>query len=246
LYNSTSLNFKTARMSNAVENFGWSSVPRSHEALLKDLSSKKPEPLKVEDISLPSTPLIEKVHAYAKSHLAPETYNHSMRVFYYGQALTRQHFPQFAKFAQTYLLTALLHDIGTTHDNLRATNMSFEFYGGFLALDLLGKEGAPQEQAESVCEAIIRHQDLGETGNISAVGQLIQLATVFDNIGMNPHLIHEDTIKSVTAAFPRNKWSGCFASTIREEIGLKPWCHTTVIEGFDEKVEGNKLMEPYE
>ena len=58
--------------------------------------------------------------------------------------------------------------------------MSFEFYGGFLALRLLQDElHAPQEQAESVAEVIIRHQDLGETGKLTALGQLLQLATVF-------------------------------------------------------------------
>jgi cyanamide hydratase len=57
--------------------------------------------------------------------------------------------------------------------------MSFEFQGGLLALELLQSSGAPKEQAESVCEAIIRHQDLGESGSITTVGQLIQLATVF-------------------------------------------------------------------
>lgn len=40
--------------------------------------------------------------------------------------------------------------------------MSFEFYGGILALKLLREEHqAPQAQSESVAEAIIRHQDLG-------------------------------------------------------------------------------------
>lgn len=81
---------------------------------------------------------------------------------------------------ETYLLTCLLHDIGTTDKNLTATLMSFEFYGGYLALELLKKDlHAPVDQAESVAEAIIRHQDLGESGNISSVGLLIQLATVF-------------------------------------------------------------------
>ena len=80
---------------------------------------------------------------------------------------------------ETYLLTCLLHDIGTTDKNLSATLMSFEFYGGYLALGLLKKElRAPVEQAESVAEAIIRHQDLGDSGKISSVGLLIQLATI--------------------------------------------------------------------
>lgn len=65
--------------------------------------------------------------------------------------------------------------------------MSFEFYGGILALDLLSKElNAPVEQAESVAEAIMRHQDIGETGKITTIGLLIQLATIF---GMNLSLL---------------------------------------------------------
>lgn len=81
---------------------------------------------------------------------------------------------------------------------------------------------------------------------ISTVGQLIQLATVFDNMGQNPQLVHKKTIEDVVKAYPRKGWSGCFAKTIREEVKIKPWCHTTVIEGFAEGVEGNKLMEPYD
>lgn len=57
--------------------------------------------------------------------------------------------------------------------------MSFEFYGGLLVLDLLQKEGAKKEQAESVAEAVIRHQDLGTTGTLTTIGALIQFATIF-------------------------------------------------------------------
>lgn len=127
--------------------------------------------------------------------------------------------------------------------------MSFEFYGGMLALDLLGKQlGAPQSQAEAVAETIIRHQDLGETGNITFLGQLIQLATIYDNMGGNPGLVHADTKVDVNRAFPRNGWSKCFAATIREEIGLKPWAHTTALgeEDFPNGVLNNKLMAEFE
>ena len=46
-------------------------------------------------------------------------------------------------------------------------------------------EGAEKEviitlghTAESVCEAIIRHQDLGDTGEITSVGGLVQVVTL--------------------------------------------------------------------
>ena len=61
--------------------------------------------------------------------------------------------------------------------------MSFEFYGGILAHGLLYKENsAPREQADSVAEAIMRHQDIGEVGKITTVGLLIQLATIFGEL----------------------------------------------------------------
>lgn len=46
-------------------------------------------------------------------------------------------------------------------------------------LDLLKKEGAPTSQAESVAEAVIRHQDLGETGSVTSITAIILLATIF-------------------------------------------------------------------
>ena len=122
--------------------------------------------------------------------------------------------------------------------------MSFEFFGGILALDLIGKDlGAPQSQAEAVCEAIIRHQDLGTVGTITFLGQLIQLATIYDNVCLMPELVHDDTRRDVNKAYPRDGWSECFAHTIREENGLKPWAHTTHLgeEAFPNQVLGNPL-----
>lgn len=152
----------------------------------------------------------------------------------------------------TIALTALLHDIGTAGENISATRMSFEFYGGFKSLNLLRDLGGSQDQADAVCEAIIRHQDLGTDGNITFLGQVIQLATIFDNVSDHPSLpdiadlIDEKTREDVIRAFPRTGWLGCFASTVQKETSLKPWCHTTHIPDFGDKILGNKLMKQYE
>lgn len=101
-----------------------------------------------------------------------------------GSTLLQTHLPDLtasassASFLETFYLSCLLHDIGTTPTNLKATLMSFETYGGFLALTLLQSWGASKEQAESVCEAIVRHQDLGDSGEITGVGGLIQVVTL--------------------------------------------------------------------
>lgn len=115
-----------------------------------------------------------------------------------------------------------------------------------MSLDLLKSLSAETPQAEAVCETIIRHQDLGDTGNITTLTAVTHFATVFDNAGLFPELVHKKTIESVVAAYPRNKWTGCFANVVRKECETKPWANTTRIEGFAEMVESNKVMEPYD
>ena len=94
-----------------------------------------------------------------------------------------QQFPDWEFTDETFLLACLLHDIGTTEKNISATLMSFEFYGGLLAHDLLHRQHqAPIEQANSIAETIIRHQDISNVGTITTVGLLIKLATIFGKL----------------------------------------------------------------
>ena len=158
----------------------------------------------------------------------------------------KQHFPDWHIKPETYLLTCLLHDIGTTAHNQNNTFLSFEFQGGIISLDLLKSLKAEIAQAEAVCETIIRHQDLGDTGNITTLTALTHFGTVLDNAGLHSELVHEDTIKNVVEKYPRNGWTGCFAGVVRKECEVKPWANTTRIEGFAEMVEANDVMKPYD
>ncbi|CEL04874.1 hypothetical protein ASPCAL05998 [Aspergillus calidoustus] len=234
------------------QTYGFTPVPSSPNTLFTTssiLESKIPPPYTpVSCTPIPSTPLSQRIQAYAKAHLPEPTYNHSLRVYHYGLAIKRYAFPEWEFDDETYFLTCVLHDIGTTGENLRGTRLSFEYFGGYLALDVLqhdqdddkkGRAVAPRAQAESVAEAIIRHQELRDVGSITAVGQLVQLATIFDNTGGHAHLVHEDTVKDVIERYPRLKWSSCFARTVEEEVGLKPWAHTTVLGDFKGHILGN-------
>ncbi|KAG9691761.1 cyanamide hydratase, partial [Aureobasidium melanogenum] len=235
-------------MSKTIEDNGWTAVPRSLEKLLANRKNpeSKASPLRVEDMPLPSSPVVDITVKHARDHLPKQTFSHSMRVYYYGQAIAMQHFPEWRYSPETYLLASLLHDIGTTDTNMSSTQLSFEFQGGIKALNLLTQHGASRSTAESVCETIIRHQDVGETGNITTLTAVIHFATLLDNVGANPELVHKDTIENVVKAWPREDWTGCFAATVRKETELKPWSHTTKIEGFAEKVEANETMRPYD
>ena len=148
-------------------------------------------------------------------------------------------------------MTAMLHDIGTTPQNIKSTRLSYEFWAGVHALDLLqnpsvsgGGEGvAPCDQAESVCEAILRHQDVQDKGQVSLVTQLIQLGTLLDNVGapQPAEWVAKGTIENVNEMYPRTKWSGCFSGTVGQEKELKPYAMVSRIEGFEKMIMENDV-----
>lgn len=173
-----------------ISAYGFTPVVSSAAALLATDPPATPAPfIAVAEVLTPATPLAQRINEYAKSHLPEPTYNHSLRVYYFGLAIKRYRFPEWAFTDETYFLACLLHDIGTTQSNLEDTKMSFEFFGGLKALEVLQNlqpsfvggsvAVAPKDQAEGVAEAVIRHQDLCEKGKITALGQLLQLATIF-------------------------------------------------------------------
>ncbi|PWY88020.1 cyanamide hydratase [Aspergillus sclerotioniger CBS 115572] len=235
---------------------GWTSVPANAGAIFKDLSFiDKVVAMQLDDIKFPyEDPIVAMTLQYAKIALHPETFNHSMRVYYFGMVISKQQFPEQAASLNpaTWALTCLLHDLGTAEQNLTATRMSFDIYGGIKALSTLKKFGATSDQAEAVSEAIIRHEDMGVDGTITYFGQLIQLATTYDNTGVHPHvkgfekLIHDTTRAQINEAHPRMKWCKFFSTVIRKEEAIKPWCHSTHLVDFDREIETNTLMRQWE
>lgn len=72
-------------MADPVATHGWTALPRDTSLLLNGRKNVRgPEPVTVNSVPLPDTPLAKKVLEYAQKELREETFNHSMRVFYYG------------------------------------------------------------------------------------------------------------------------------------------------------------------
>ncbi|KAF8229426.1 cyanamide hydratase [Tricholoma matsutake] len=249
-------------MSDPITFYGFTPVPRDPDVLFHahpTANGKHPKQdlFKVTDFPLPDSPLAREVKAFVKKELDEKTFNHSHRVYVYGVALVKTHFPEWSYDLETYYLTCLLHDIGTAERFLATTKMSFEFKGAIVARDLILKLKGQEDQADSICDAIIRHQDIFvKGGNITMIGQILQLATILDNVGIRANLIHPELIKTTCEAFPRKNWSQHFASTIEKELALKPWCHTSTFEvpnwkkgtksNFASDVLDNVFMQPFD
>ena len=97
---------------------------------------------------------------------------HSLEILIVGTALVKTHFPQWSYDNETYFLACLLHDIGTAEKFLATTHMSFEFKGAIVARDLILQLGGPEAEADGVCDAIIRPQDIFVKGCVNDRGPL--------------------------------------------------------------------------
>lgn len=67
---------------------GWTAVPLNADMVLKDdgSNSASQRAITVDEIEMPCSSLAKKVIVYAKRELNEQTFNHSMRVFLYGQS----------------------------------------------------------------------------------------------------------------------------------------------------------------
>lgn len=175
----------------SVSHCGLTAVPASASSLLSSVRASVPAPfIAVSETPVPDTLLAVRIRKYAQSHLPEPTYNHSLRVYHYGLAIKKYLFPSWGFTDEAYFLTCMLHDIGSTEENTAKTRLSFEFFGATLALEVLqeisesgtSEATASRDLAESVAEAIIRHQDFRDKGQITAIGQLLQLATVLGKL----------------------------------------------------------------
>jgi len=62
---------------------GFNALPRDPEVILKGHNKESPY-IPMSDIGVPETKVVRAVDEFVKKELSRETYNHSVRVFYYG------------------------------------------------------------------------------------------------------------------------------------------------------------------
>lgn len=67
---------------------GWPAMPRSHTRALKDIDKNNQAELDLDSVKIPNTSIAAKVFEYAQESMPEKTFNHSMRVWNYGERRT--------------------------------------------------------------------------------------------------------------------------------------------------------------
>ena len=214
------------------------------------LAHTPPPRISLASLPTPTTTLASAALAYSHAQLDPTIFNHSVRVYYIGQAMALHLSSPSSPFppsssptspppypidAESYYLTSLLHDLGLAHAHHLTTRLSFEYTGAHLARAFILSHSPPSlPLADDVAEAIHRHTDLTSRGALSTTASLIQLSTTLDVVGMNGGLIDGGVYGEIEGRWPRRGFGEHFAALMEEEMRAKPWSHTTAVqEQFD-------------
>ncbi|KAJ3522823.1 hypothetical protein NM688_g8818 [Phlebia brevispora] len=247
---------------NNIEKYRYTLVPRDPDVLLKDRPTAGGANPTQADYDLYQLPFLD-IELIRRSKGLHSEGAQRAHLQLQPQGLHLRHGARAHAFSagkydpEAYYLCCLFHDIGTADRYLSTTKMSFEFKGAIVAREFILEHGGEEDLADAVCEAIIRHQDIFvKGGNITAVGQVLQLATIIDNVGLHANLISKPLIEATVRAFPRLQWANCFAGVIYKELALKSWCHTSTFEvlgwkegiasNFARDVKENILMNQYD
>ena len=75
----------SARVQAGSDSNGWIAVPRSHSKALENVNKGEQAKLDLDSVKTPNTKVAQKVFEYAKATLPERTFNHSMRVWNYGE-----------------------------------------------------------------------------------------------------------------------------------------------------------------
>jgi cyanamide hydratase len=70
---------------------GWTAVPRSLDVFLKDADQSKVKEVSIQDLKFPATDVVKKTREYVQQELPEPTFNHSMRVFCWGESFCFMH-----------------------------------------------------------------------------------------------------------------------------------------------------------
>ncbi|ORY56809.1 cyanamide hydratase [Leucosporidium creatinivorum] len=232
---------------------GFTPVERAPDKL-KPKHPTNPPALSVEELlaTIPETAVVKAAREYLEPKLPKNVWNHSQRAYLYGVAIAKVQFPDWTYDPESFYLACLFHDLGAIPESIKATKLSFEFYGAFLARSWLlpDAEKASQDEkdiADSVTETVARHTNFID-GRCSTHVQLIQLGTLFDNIGAQASWVAAETVDQVVAKYPRLEWTCGFHDAMKMEVEAKPWSHTTFFneaEVWDQVLE-NKIAAPIE
>lgn len=170
-------------------------------------------------LAVPDSSLAKEAAEVLREHSSDLLFNHSMRVYLFAAEQGRQQKLRFD--AELLYVAAAFHDLGLSR-NFSSANERFEVDGANAARQFLTAHIVPEEQVQTVWEAIALHTTPGITQYLRPEIALLYSGVGLDVLGRGLDQFPSELREEIVARYPRNRFQEQFLQEYFEGFAHKP------------------------
>jgi hypothetical protein len=168
---------------------------------------------------LPDSSLTKEATDVLRGHSTELLFNHSLRVYLFAAEQGRQQKLQFDP--ELLYVAAAFHDLGLTKE-FSSPEDRFEVDGANAARQFLAAHGIPEEQIQTVWQAIALHTTPGVTHYMRPEVALLYSGVALDVLGRGLDTFPSDLRDEIVAQYPRRHFKERFLQAYFQGFAHKP------------------------
>jgi HD domain len=174
----------------------------------------------IETVAVPDSKLCNEITELVRDTEPELLFNHSSRVYYFGALTGLRRGLRFDR--ELLYAGAMFHDMGLTPEYGTQTER-FEVDGANAARQFLASHNVPEEQVETVWQAIALHTTPGVTHYMRPEVALLNSGVLLDVLGKGYDQFPSDLRDEIVARYPRRNFKQDFIKAYFAGFANKPW-----------------------
>ncbi len=170
-------------------------------------------------VAIPDTRLAKEATDILSTHSTELLINHSIRVYLFAAEQGRQRKLRFDP--ELLYVAAAFHDLGLV-ETFSSLDERFEVDGANAARQFLAAHDVPEEQIQTVWEAIALHSTPGVTQYMRAEVALLYSGVVLDVVGKGFDQFPAEVRDEIVARYPRTNFKDGMARALFDGFAHKP------------------------
>jgi hypothetical protein len=171
------------------------------------------------DVAIPDSKLAKDTTEILRQYSTELLFNHSIRVYLFAAGQGRQRKLRFDP--ELLFVAAAFHDLGLI-DKFSSQNERFEVDGANAARHFLTAHNVPEEQVQTVWEAIALHTTPGVPQYMRPEIALLNSGVVLDLFGRGLDQFPSDLRDEIVAAYPRKDFKEGMVKSLFDGFSHKP------------------------
>jgi len=170
-------------------------------------------------LAIPDSPLAKETTDILREHSTALLFNHSIRVYLFAAEQGRQKKLRFD--TELLYVAAVFHDLGLI-EKFSSQNERFEVDGANAARQFLTTHDVPEEQVQTVWEAIALHTTPGVPQYMRAEIALLNSGVVLDLFGRGLDQFPSELRERIVATYPRTDFKEGMVKSLFDGFSHKP------------------------